>query len=56
MDSFIKQRDEEIEELIELEQQPRKFMDKTLYKELIQDVDYTLILDGQRMMDPTDRI
>ena len=50
-EAFINQWDEGIEEFRELEQKTNYCMEKTLFKELIQDVDYTPILSGLDIME-----
>ena len=45
-----------IEELKDLGQQPKKFMEKTIFKEIIQDIAYNPILAELEMIDPTVRI
>ena len=45
-----------MDELRYVEKKPNDFMYKELFKDIIQDVDYTFILDGIENMETSDRI
>ena len=56
VEAFINQWDEGLEEVIELGWQQNELLEKTLFKDSVQDIYYTPILAGLDMMEPHDRI